>query len=311
VTHFLVERPPAADAPGVPVGRAVVNTHLYVLDADGRVLPLGAAGELHVGGAGVGRGYQHDAARTAEVFVPDPFSEEPGARLYKTGDLARFLADGQVEFLGRVDHQVKLRGFRIELGEIEAALGRHPSVREVVVEARAYDGAGDKRLVAYVVGDASASGLRQYLRGRLPDYMIPSAFVTLDSLPLTPNGKVDRRALPRPEEAAPAASEAEFFEPSTPTEQALEKIWAEVLRRERVSVRGNFFELGGHSLLATQVCSRVQRAFGARVPVRRLFESPTVEEFARVVSEVVLAEVEGMSEEEAEGGLGRDRPALT
>jgi acyl carrier protein len=285
-----------------------------MLDSRWHVLPVGAAGELHVGGAGVGRGYQHDAARTAEAFVPDPFSVEPGSRMYKTGDLARFLPDGNVEFLGRLDHQVKVRGFRIELGEIEAALRQHPSVREAVVEARAYDGALDKRLVAYVVVDspAPAAELRGFLKGRLPDYMLPSAFVALERLPLTPNGKVDRKRLPEPDEAARVA-EAEFFEPSTPTEQALEKIWAEVLGREHVSVHSNFFELGGHSLLATQVCSRVQRAFGARVPVRMLFESPTVEEFARVVSDVVLAEVEGMSEDEAEGlnAEGRDRPAHT
>ncbi|HEU4594350.1 MAG TPA: phosphopantetheine-binding protein, partial [Pyrinomonadaceae bacterium] len=200
------------------------------------------------------------------------------------------------------------------LGEIETALGQHPSVRECVVHADA-DGAGDKRLVAYVVAGGSApsaSELRAFLKERLPDYMIPAAFVSLAALPLTPNGKLDRKALPRPDADATVEDEG-FFEPQTPTEQALEKIWAEVLGRERISVRGNFFELGGHSLLATQVCSRVQRAFGARVPVRKLFESPTVEEFARVVSEVVLAEVEAMSQDEAEGLIagGRDRPALT
>ncbi|HEU4595090.1 MAG TPA: amino acid adenylation domain-containing protein, partial [Pyrinomonadaceae bacterium] len=218
VTHSMIELPPSSDASSCPVGFPVLNTRLYVLDSGGRVLPVGSPGELHVGGAGVGRGYRNDGARTAEVFVPDPFSEAPGARLYRTGDLARYLADGQIEFLGRLDHQVKIRGFRIELGEIETALGQHPSVRECVVHADA-DGAGDKRLIAYVVAGGSApsaSELRAFLKERLPDYMIPAAFVSLAALPLTPNGKLDRKALPRPDADATVEDEG-FFEPQTPT----------------------------------------------------------------------------------------------
>ncbi len=208
---------------------------------------------MHIGGAGVARGYLNRPELTAEKFIPDPFSAEPGARMYKTGDLARYRPDGNIEFLGRADHQVKIRGFRIELGEIEAALGQHPAVREAVVLARE-DAPGEKRLVAYVVAGARAADdddLRRFLKEKLPEYMVPAVFVLLDALPLMPNGKIDRRALPAPDRSRPELDKA-FVAPRTPTEELLAEIWAQLLDIERVGVHDNFFDLGGHSLLATQ-----------------------------------------------------------
>jgi aryl carrier-like protein len=219
---------------------------------------------------------------TAEKFVPDPF--QPGGRLYRTGDLVRYLADGNIEFLGRVDTQVKVRGFRIELGEIEAALSEHAGVRETVVLARE-DIPGDKRLVAYVVGEASATELKEHLAARLPSYMLPAAFVTLDQLPLTPNGKVDRRALPVPEGTG---LEAEYIAPRNATEEKLAQIWAEVLKRERVGVHDNFFELGGHSLLAVTLIERMRRA-GLKGDVRALLTTPTVAGFAAATEQIEIA----------------------
>ena len=222
-------------------------------------VPIGAAGELYIGGAGLARGYLGRADLTAERFLPDPFGGA-GARLYRTGDLARHRADGDIEFLGRIDHQVKIRGFRIELGEIEAALSRIAGVREAAVLARE-DQPGDKRLVAYVAGregtTPAAGELRAALQAHLPDYMLPSAFVTLDALPLTANGKVDRKALPAPDLGALQAHR--YVAPRTATEAALCRIWAQTLGLERVGVEDNFFELGGHSLLAVQVISRIRR----------------------------------------------------
>ncbi|HEV3049034.1 MAG TPA: condensation domain-containing protein, partial [Longimicrobium sp.] len=265
----------------VPIGRPVANTRVYVLDAAGEPVPVGVAGELYIGGVQVARGYQGGAAMTAERFVPDPFSADPGARLYRTGDRARWRADGAIEYLGRLDFQVKVRGFRIELGEIEAVLRQHESVADCVVMARAE--AGEQRLVAYVVGDAEAEALRAHVRRSLPEYMVPSAFVFLDALPLTSNGKLDRKALPAPESAAEANR---YVAPRTPMEEVLAGIWAEVLRLERVGVEESFFDLGGHSLLATRVVSRVRELFGVELPLRALFEGPTVAELAVRVEEM-------------------------
>ncbi|HYR11357.1 MAG TPA: condensation domain-containing protein, partial [Longimicrobium sp.] len=270
----------------VPIGRPVANTRLYALDARGEPVPVGVAGELYVGGAQVTRGYLGRPGLTAERFVPDPFSTEGGARLYRTGDRARWQADGAIEYLGRLDFQVKVRGFRIELGEIEAVLRQHESVADCVVMARA--GTGETRLVAYVVGGVEAAELRAHLRESLPEYMLPSAFVFLDALPLTPNGKLDRKALPAPEYAANADR---YVGPRTPVEEVLAGIWAEVLRLERVGVEESFFELGGHSLLATRVVSRVRDVFAIELPLRALFEGPTVAELAVRVEEMRRAEL--------------------
>ncbi|MFL5385319.1 MAG: AMP-binding protein, partial [Longimicrobiaceae bacterium] len=277
----------AACAPGggrPPIGRPVANTRAYVLDARGAPVPVGVPGELYVGGAGVSRGYAGRPGLTAERFVPDPFGAA-GGRLYRTGDRVRWSARGELEFLGRVDAQVKVRGFRIEPGEIEGALRRSEGVSDCVVVARE-DVPGEKRLVAYVVGDAEAGVLREHLLGELPEYMVPSAFVFLDALPLTPNGKLDRKALPAPD-FAPA--EKRYVAPRTPTEEALAEIWAETLRLERVGVTESFFDLGGHSLLATLMVARVQQVFGVEVPLRAIFDEPTVAELAGRVDSALEA----------------------
>ncbi|MGK3959181.1 non-ribosomal peptide synthase/polyketide synthase [Sorangium sp. So ce118] len=262
----------------VPIGRPIANTQLYVLDAHRQPVPIGVPGELYIGGAGVARGYLNRPELTAERFIEDPFRAEPGARLYKTGDLCRWLPDGTLEYLGRLDHQVKVRGFRIELGEIESVLVQHPSVREAVVVARE-DAPGDKRLVAYVVAREAplpaVSELRSYVQSKLPEYMVPAAFVELSALPLTANGKVDRKALPAPDQAQTGQGST-LVAPRTPVEEVLAGIWAEVLHLERVSVLDSFFDLGGHSLLATQVLGRLRPVFGVDVPLRALFDAPTV-----------------------------------
>ncbi|HEX7243234.1 MAG TPA: amino acid adenylation domain-containing protein, partial [Longimicrobiaceae bacterium] len=266
--------PAGFDGAVVPIGRPVGDRRVHLLDGDGAPVPAGVPGELHVGGPAVARGYLGRPALTAEKFVPDPFSGEAGARLYRTGDRARWRPDGTLEFLGRMDAQAKLRGFRVEPGEVEAALAEHPGVRESAVVVR------EDALVAYVVpadGERTASAeLRAWLRERLPDYLVPSAFAFLDALPLTPHGKLDRRALPAPETDAGAAYEP----PATPTEEAVAAIFAEVLRVERVGARDHFFERGGHSLLATRAVSRVRESLGVELPLRALFEAPTPAELA-------------------------------
>ncbi len=260
------------------IGRPIANTEIYILDRHLQPVPVGVPGELHIGGAGLARGYLNRLELTAEKFIPHPFSDDPCARLYKTGDLARYRPDGNIEFLGRLDYQVKIRGFRIELGEIETVLGQHPAVCQALVVARE-DQPGDKRLVAYLVPNQpsppSVRELRDFLQEKLPTYMVPAAFVILDALPLTPNGKVDRRTLPPPDTARPELGEA-WVPPRTPTEESLVAIWAEVLGLEQVSIHDNFFELGGHSLLATQVISRVRDVLQLDLPVRTLFEMPTI-----------------------------------
>jgi amino acid adenylation domain-containing protein len=272
----------------VPIGRPIANTRVYVLDDGFRPQPVGVPGELYVAGAGVARGYLDRPGLTAERFLPDPFSSRPGARLYRTGDRARWRADGTLEYLGRLDAQVKVRGFRIEPGEVEAALAAHPGIREAAVVARE-DAPGDRRLVAYVVAGQGAAPdaaeLRAHLAGRLPVYMVPGAFVVLESLPLTPSGKLDRRALPAPEQGP---AEDQYVAPRTPIEETLAGIWREVLGLERVGVRDRFFELGGHSLLATRVVSRIRGAFGVELTVRAMFEHPTVEGLAGLLSKPEL-----------------------
>ncbi|SFV14413.1 non-ribosomal peptide synthetase, partial [Pseudoduganella namucuonensis] len=260
----------------VPLGLPIDNTRFYVLDAWLNPVPPGVPGELHIGGVCVGRGYLRRPGLTAEKFIPDPFCGEPGARMYKSGDLARQRADGTVEFLGRIDQQVKIRGFRIEPGEIEAALTALPGVREAAVLARE-DSPGDKRLVAYAVARDGAAldpaALRAGLAASLPEHMVPAHYVLLERLPLTPNGKTDRKALPAPDLKR---GDDGYTAPAGATAQALAAIWADTLGLDRVGADDNFFALGGHSLLATQVLSKLRAAFGLELPVRALFEAPTV-----------------------------------
>ncbi|MBW4678524.1 MAG: amino acid adenylation domain-containing protein [Microcoleus vaginatus WJT46-NPBG5] len=259
-----------------PIGRPIANTQVYLLDAQMQPIPIGVPGELHIGGAGLSRGYLNRPELTAEKFIANPFSQDSNSRLYKTGDLARYLPDGTIEYLGRIDNQVKIRGFRIELGEIEADLSQHPDVEEAVVIARE-DEPGEQRLVAYLVGNEAlkASELRSVLKEKLPEYMVPAAFVFLPSIPLTSNGKVDRRALPVPDSSRRELTST-FISPRNPIEEVISGIWAEVLHVDRVGIHDNFFELGGHSLLATQVISRLREALQIELPLRYLFESPTV-----------------------------------
>jgi amino acid adenylation domain-containing protein len=270
-----------------PIGRPIANTDCYLLDVNLKPVPIGVSGQLYTGGIGLARGYLGRPALTADKFIPHPFSGRPGARLYQTGDVARYLPDGNIEFLGRADHQVKLRGLRIELGEIEAALSKHPEIRDSVVIVRE-DVPGDKRLVAYTVlqqgAAVSSSDLRLFLKETLPDFMLPSAFVVLDEIPLTHNIKIDRRALPVPG-AARSDSDKTYVAPRTPSEEIIASIWGHVLGVGMVGVYDNFFELGGHSLLATQVMSRLCESFQLELPLRTLFESPTVAELAQCVEQ--------------------------
>src|SRR5947209_8073863 len=266
----------------IPIGQPIANVQIYLLDRNLQPVPIGIPGELYIGGEGLARGYLHRPELTADRFIPHPFSTEPNARLYKTGDLARYRPDGSLEFLGRLDQQVKLRGYRIELGEIEALLSQHPAVRECLVLVREA-GSGDKRLVAYILpadaeARASVSALRSYLQATLPEYMVPTAFVEVEAWPLTPNGKIDRRALPAPQRTQAASSS---LAPRTPLEEVLLGIWAQVLGVEQVDLHDNFFELGGHSLLAMQVVWRVREALQVELPLSCLFEMPTVAQVAQ------------------------------
>jgi amino acid adenylation domain-containing protein len=274
----------------VPIGKAIANIRLYVVDEAMNPVPLGVPGELCLGGVGLARGYWCQGDLTAERFVPDGLSGRRGERLYRTGDLVRWLEDGNVEYLGRLDHQVKIRGFRIELGEIEAALQEHGSVRQAVVVAR-LDERGDKQLVAYVVpereGEECGNGLRiaelrAHLLGKLPEYMVPGSYVPLLKLPLSHNGKIDRRSLPQPD---PVTAEQEYVGPRNPTEETLCRLWQEVLRRERVGIHDNFFRIGGHSLMAAQLVTRVRGSFKVDIRLRRVFESPTIAQLAEVIDQ--------------------------
>jgi amino acid adenylation domain-containing protein len=292
VTAHPLEARPASWPPLPPIGVPIAATRIYLLDGAGQPVPVGVAGELFIGGLPLARGYIGRSDLTAERFVPDPFGD--GSRLYRTGDLARYRDDGTIEFLGRIDHQVKIRGFRVELGEVETVLAGHPAVREVAVVARE-ERAGEKRLVAYLVpreGAApTARDLRGFLAERVPDHMVPAAFVPLERLPLTPSGKVDRRALPAPEAAA--LGSVEYRAPEGPIEEAVAAIWSDVLRTPRIGGDDNFFELGGHSLLATRVVSAVRATLDVDLPLRTLFEAPTVAGMAAAITERLAARQAG------------------
>jgi amino acid adenylation domain-containing protein len=306
--------------PYVPIGRPIANAQIYLLDTHLHPVPVGVTGELYIGGVGLARGYLYQPGVTAEHFVPDPFSNEPGSRLYKTGDLARYLCDGDLEVLGRLDHQVKIRGIRIELEEIENVLREHASVRDALVVAR-NQAPGAKQLAAYVVpnsdSELSVGELHSFLKQRLPKYMLPSAFLFLDALPLMSNGKVDRKALPVPDGRRLEQDES-VSAPRTPIEEMLADIWTEVLKLEKIGIHNNFFDLGGHSLLATQIVSRIRETLQIELPLRKLFEKPTIAELAELITEEscrnmdsadmsdILTELESMSDEKALKSMPRD-----
>ena len=301
----------------VTIGHPIYNSQSFILDGYLKPVPVGVPGQLYIGGDGLARGYLNSTELTAEKFVPHPFTDEPGSRLYKTGDRARYLPDGSIEFLGRIDHQVKIRGFRIELGEIETVLKNHPAVGEAVVVVR-QDSSEEKRLVGYVITNSAVevSALRRFLKERLPDYMVPSAFVFLDCLPLTPTGKIDRRALPAPDQSRPDLA-SDFVAPCTPTEELVARTWADILKLERVSIHDNFFELGGHSLLATQVISRLRDAFRFDLPLRLLFEHPTIVGLAERIETLlwagesnILDDLESLSDHEAQELLNKSVTGL-
>jgi acyl-coenzyme A synthetase/AMP-(fatty) acid ligase/acyl carrier protein len=301
------------EAPSGPtIGRPLSNVQVYILDEWQKPVPVGVAGELYVGGEGLARGYLFRPGLTATKFIANPFSRKPGSRLYCTSDLARFKRDGSIEFLGRTDSQVKLRGYRIELGEIEAALKEHPALGEALVTVRE-DAAGGKNLVGYLVARESPAPsineLKDFLRLRLPAYMVPATFVLLEEMPLTTTGKIDVKALPVPEHVF---DEASYLAPRTPIEAQVAAIWSEILGVEHVGVTDNFFELGGHSLLATRVISRIRDVFQLEVPVRGIFETPTVAGLAEIIVQMVaertgseemstiLTELQHLSEDEAQ-----------
>jgi amino acid adenylation domain-containing protein len=309
-----VERVQPGHAP-IAIGHPIDNTEVYVVDKHLQLMPAGIPGELLIGGLGVAKGYLDRPELTAEKFIVDTLGQRSDGRLYRTGDLARWRRDGRLEALGRIDHQVKLRGFRIELGEIESVLEARDAVVQAVVICRE-DRPGDKRLVAYLVaaeGEIDIAALRAAARERLPEYMMPSAFVTMERLPLTPNGKVDRRALPAPDIDAFAV--AQYTAPRNAEEEALVALWAEVLGRPQVGIHDNFFELGGHSLLATQLVTRMQKALGGDIGLRMVFEAPTVAEFAELLMKqrmqsvdddalsAMLQQLEGLSEDDIQAML--------
>lgn len=274
----------------IPIGRPISNTQAYILDTDLNPVPIGVPGELYLGGAGVARGYRNGAELSSERFIPNMFAKEGTSQLYRTGDLVRYQPDGSIQYIARIDHQVKIRGFRIEPGEIEFALAQHPAIAESVVVERE-DTPGDNRLVAYLVSGhqapVSISELRSFLLEKLPEYMVPSSFIFLQALPLTPNGKVDRAALPTPTEVRPELGK-EFKGPRTYLEEVVSNIWCEILKLEKVGILDNFFELGGHSLLATQIISRLRDLLQMEIPLRYLFESPTIS----ALSEAILKDAE-------------------
>jgi acyl-CoA synthetase (AMP-forming)/AMP-acid ligase II len=278
--------PVRASNDAIPIGRPVANTQFYVLNEHLEPAPIGVWGELYIGGEGLARGYLNRPKLTAEKFVPNPFSDKEGARLYRTGDVVRYLPDGNVEFLGRVDHQVKVHGHRIELAEIEVTLGRHPAVQQVVVVVQGSEAA--KRLVAYVVAaegqKPTVSDMSRFLGDRLPRYMVPSTLVELDAFPLTPNGKVDRRALPAPDGLRPELDVA-YVAPQSTLEHAIAEIWQQVLQVEQVGIHDNFFDVGGHSLLLTQVHNKLQTVLDGDLSLMDLFHYPTIATLGEYLSQ--------------------------
>ena len=297
-TETIVYATCAVRGIGAPatIGRPIANTKIYLLDPWLQPVPIGVPGELYVGGDSVARGYLGDAVRTAACFLPDPFNGVPGSRMYRTGDFARYRADGNLEFIGRRDNQIKVRGIRIELGEIESVLATHPAVLQSAVVARP-DAQGERQLAAYVVVDPSRSlgkdDLRRFLRRKLPDYMVPPLFIVLDRLPQLSTGKVDRRALPIAVEVAPVATKDNDDRcPRSSAEKVLLDLWRQVLGVENVGIRDSFFDLGGHSLLALRLAAALQASFRIKVPVQLVFDNPTVEEQAVEIERILLADPE-------------------
>lgn len=311
VTYRVVTAHDVETMAGSMIGREMPDLRLYILDPQFQLLPAGIPGEMYVGGEGLARGYLNQPALTAERFIPDPFCAEPSARLYRTGDLARHLPGGDIEYLGRLDHQVKIRGYRVELGEIEAVVSRHPAVREAVVLAR--DAGGEQSLVAYLAchgqTNPTVTELRAFMQSLLPDYMVPSSYVFLDSMPLTTNGKVDRKALPEPDTIRPNLEET-FVAPTGAVESALAEIWAQVLGLERVGVHDNFFDLGGHSLLLMQLHGKLNEKFQTDISLVELFEYSTVYAQAKWLSKQGSANAETANLEEQAQKLRSGRQRL-
>ncbi|PMB44418.1 non-ribosomal peptide synthetase [Fischerella thermalis CCMEE 5201] len=301
VTYYSIS-PQAPVSASVLIGRPIANTQIYILDANKRPVPVGVPGQIYVGGDGLARGYLNCPDLTAEKFIPNPFGDNFAARLYQTGDLGRYLPNGEIEYIGRADYQVKVRGFRIELGEIEALINQHPAVRETVVVARE-DVLNGQCLVGYLVTHQettlSVHELRNFLKEKLPEYMIPSTFVVLDALPLLPNGKVDCRALKVPENLRPDLT-AVFQPPQSDIEKIIAQVWQKVLHLEKVGIHDNFFDLGGHSLLATQIVSQLCQDLHLELSLRCIFEAPTIAELALVIEDMLIGELEELTESEAE-----------
>jgi len=285
-----------------PIGCPIVNTQVYILDESGKQVPMETAGELHIGGMGVARGYRNRPELTAQRFIPNPFGAKPGERLFKTGDLARLLSDGQIAFLGRIDEQVKVRGFRVEPNEVTVTLNEHPNIQQSVVVAREV-APGDTRLIAYFVAvpqsHPTLGELRDFLGARLPDFMVPATFVRLEKLPLTANGKVDRMSLPAPEDTNTLRDSA-YTAPRTDMEKTVAGILERLLGLEHVDVEENFFSLGGHSLLGAQLVARLRDTFGIEMPLRVIFEAPSVAELSSEIDRLLVAKVEAMSEKEVQ-----------
>jgi len=287
LTYHVGAALPGTQSRTLPLGRALPGSSVYLLDPEGKPVPAGEKGELCIGGRGVARGYLNRPELTAERFLPDPFNPEPGGRMYRTGDLARALPDGSIEFCGRIDHQVKIHGYRVELGEIESALREHTGVREAAVLVR-QDASGDAQLLAWVSGDATPAALREHLKERLPQYMVPSALLPLERLPLTANGKIDRQALAALPIETPASARDGTI-PRTPTEETLSAIWRELLGLESVGIEDDVFDLGAHSLMAMKALTRIRDAFDVNLALRNLFEHPTIAAFAAIIDGLLLA----------------------